>query len=472
MGEGIADELTGIDLGDARLNARSKKIIERLAAHSEATINGALDTWSEAQAAYRFFDNPQVTPDKILQPHLEATVRRIQAHPVVLFLQDTTELDYTGHAAEGVRCLNYKRRLGLLHHVELAVTPDHVPLGVIATQSFDRDPATLGKRPRKTQIPIECKESFRWLEGYRHACEVAAQCPDTQIVSVADREADIYDIFVEAKERWEQHADDGPNAHYVIRAQENRSTLERDPEAGPAVFCKVRDEVAQSPLRACRTIELSRTPKRKARRATLEIRALTVEVKPPHARRGRLPSITHNVVLVQEIDGPHDGTDVCWLLLSTLPIDTVEDVLRVIDYYVARWIIEIYFRTLKGGCTVEKIQLETKDRLLNCLAFYTIIAWRIMHLTYLGRACPQTSCETMFAEHEWKPVWKVATKKALPATPPTLFEFMRLLAQLGGYNNRKHDPPPGPKALWIGMRRMLDFSAAWLAFGPEEERCV
>jgi hypothetical protein len=198
-----------------------------------------------------------------------------------------------------------------------------------------------------------------------------------------------------------------------------------------------------------------------------------VEVKPPHARKAHLPSITHNVVLAEEVGGPGDGTDVCWLLLTTLPIETTDDVLRILDYYVARWVVEIYFRTLKTGCQVEEIRLETNRRLQNCLAFYHIIAWRVLYLTYLNRASPQLPCTAVFHEAEWKSVWRVVRRTPLPKTPPVLSEFMKLLTQLGGYNNRATEAPPGPQPVWIGLRRMLDFARAWLTFGPDAEKsCV
>jgi len=309
-------------------------------------------------------------------------------------------------------------------------------------------------------LPREEKESFRWLTGYRRACQLAAECPDTQVVSVADREGDLYDIFVEAQEQ------SGPRAEYLIRAKEHRRTLERDLEAGPAVYQKVRDEVSRSQLRATRTIELCQTPKRAARQAPLEIRAIAVRIKPPHAR-SHLPSVTYNVVLVEEVGGPGDGTDVGWLLITTLPIATVEDLLRVMDYYLARWIVEIFFRTLKTGCRVEEIRLETNARLKRCLAFYQIIAWRVLYLTYLNRTCPKLPCTAVFDESEWKSVWRVVQKKPLPKKPPTLTQFMQLLTQLGGYNNRATEPPAGPQPLWVGLRRMTDFATAWLAFGPK-----
>jgi hypothetical protein len=460
MCSGIADELRGIKLQDQRLNKRSGRIIELLAANPEASINAACGPWGETLAAYRFFDNPAVTPEQILQPHREATKRRLCEHPVVLLVQDTTELDFTKHPPKDARLLDRPHRFGLYEHVQLAVTPDKLCLGVMGTEFFDRMPETLGKSAERSRLPIEQKESFRWLEGYRSACELAKDCPETHIVSVADCEADIYDIFLEAQQQPGVHAD------FIIRARVERSTLERDLAVGPAVFCKVRAEVSASPRRGTRSIALSQTPQRAARQAQLEIRAITVQVKPPH-ERSRLPSVSYNVVLVEEVGGPGDGTDVSWLLITSLPIETFDNLLQIIDYYVARWTVEIYFRILKTGCRVEDIQLETTARLKNCLAFYMIIAWRLLYLTYLNRTCPTLSCTAVFDDSEWKSVWRVVTKTPLPQSVPTLEAFLKLLTQLGGYNNRATENPAGPQPIWVGLRRMVDFATAWLAFGPQ-----
>jgi hypothetical protein len=457
MCEGIADELRGIDLGDKRLNKRSVRVIEALAKNPEASINASCE--GETIAAYRFFDNEAVECEELLRPHIAATKGRMRVQPVALIVQDTTELDYTDHPPQDARCLNSEQRFGLYEHLHLAVTPDKLPLGVVGVEFFDRAPESLGKTRERATLPIQEKESFRWLKGYRLACALAAECPDTQIVSVADREGDLYDIFVEAQEQ------SGPRAEYLIRAKEHRCTQEHDLEAGPAVYKKVCDEVSCSEIRATRTIELRQTPKRAARQAYLEIRAMQVVVKPPHAR-SHLPSVTYNVVLAEEVGGPGDGTDLRWLLITTLPITTPEDILRVLDYYVARWIVEVFFRMLKTGCQVEKIQLETTARLKRCLAFYQIIAWRVLFLTYLNRSSPDLPCTAVFHESEWKSVWRVVKKKPLPRQPPSLSQFMRLLLQLGGYNNRATEAAAGPQPLWVGIRRMIDFATAWLTFGP------
>jgi hypothetical protein len=462
MCEGIAAELDGIDLGDQRLNRRSKRVVEALAANPEASINSACEGWGDTLAAYRLFDNPALTPEKILQPHYEATVRRLREHPVVLVIQDTTELDFTRHSPRDAQCLNTSSRFGIYDHTHLAVTPEQLCLGVVGEEQCARTPESLGKTAERESLPIEEKESLRWLTGYRLAGELAAKCPATQIISVADREADIHDVFVECQQGAL------PRADFIIRAQVNRCLTERDPEAGGQVYRKIREEVRNSPLLGTRVIELSQTPKRAARQATLEIRALTVQIKPPTERPQMSPA-TLQLVWAHEIGGPGDGTDVSWLLLSSLPITTFEEVLRILDYYVARWIVEVYFRTLKTGCRVEEIQLETMSRLQNCLAFYKIIAARVLYLTYLNRTTPELPCTAVFADSEWKSAWRIVKRKPLPKRPPTLGEFMKVLTYLGGYNNRATEAPPGPQPVWVGIRRMLDFARAWLAFGPERE---
>jgi hypothetical protein len=459
MCEGIAAEFLGMDLGDERLNKRSVKIAEALAATPQASINGAIEEWSDTLAAYRFFRNPAVSPEEILRPHRAATEQRIRAEAVVLIVQDTTEYDFTSHPPQDARCLDAPERFGLYDHTHLAVTPDKLCLGVVGSEQFDRAPETLGKGRQRKALPIEQKESFRWLAGYRLACELQRSCSATRIISVADCEADIYEIFVEVEQQ-------ATPADFIIRARENRCTPQPDPAQGAHAYQKVRDQLAQAEVRFRRKVELPQTPKRQAREAELEIRALTIELKPPDTRRG-LPRVSLQFVLVTEVGGPGDGTDVEWLLMTNLSIDSEKAILQIIDYYIARWAVEIYFRAFKTGCRVEEIQLETMHRLKNCLAFYKIIAWRIVYLTYLNRATPELPCTAVFADSEWKSVWQVAKKKSPPAEVPTLGEFMPLLTRLAGYNNRASERPPGPQVMWTALRRMLDFATAWRAFGPE-----
>jgi hypothetical protein len=138
----------------------------------------------------------------------------------------------------------------------------------------------------------------------------------------------------------------------------------------------------------------------------------------------------------------------------------------VVEYYLARWQIEVFFRVLKTGCQVEERPLETTDRLCPCLTMLMIVAWRVLFVTWMGRTYPHLSCEVVFTTEEWQSVWTIAQRQPLPQEPPTLAEFIGLLAGLGGHLGRKHDGEPGAQTLWIGMQRMHDFAHASVIFGP------
>ena len=473
--DAITKELSGIDLGDKRLNRRSQLVLQGLSVDPQASINGSFDSWSETHAAYRLFDNPQVTPQAILEPHYAATHERIRQHPVVLIVQDTTEYDFSKHPPRDAACLTKPNRLGFYDHTHLAVAPEGWALGLVGSETFERAPESLGSTKNRSHLPIEEKESFRWLQGFRLARQISCECPETRIISVADCEADIYDIFLEA-----QIGRDNPNSpttDYVIRSKENRLLNERIPprehNSRYAVYRKLRDETRQEPVLCRKDIELPETPKRTSRNASLEVRARQVTLHHPKNRAG-LAEVTCNVVYVQEIGlqqpspelKPDDNKLIEWWLLTSLPATTPAEVEQILDYYKARWTIEVYFRMLKTGCRVEQIQLEIMSRVKNCLAFYRIIAWYVLCLTHLNRYAPDQPCTTVFTDSQWQPVWRITTRKPLPPQPPTLGTLILLLARLGGYNNRPKEPPPGPQPLWVGLRRMHDFALALQTYVP------
>jgi hypothetical protein len=458
----IDHELHALHLGDQRLDRRGHLLLERFFAQPQASINAACQGWAESQAAYRFFDNDRVGPDSILQPHQQATLQRLGEHPVVLLVQDTTELDYTAHPVVGAGPLATETRQGFFDHSHIAFTPEGLCLGVLDVDLWARRAEDLGTSKQRQYDPLETKESYRWLQGYRLACRTAAQLPHTQVISVADSEGDLYEVFVEAAQ-----APPTAKAEYVIRAGKNRALTEPDPAAGPDTYHKLRAAMAEAPLVARRQLDLPRTPKREPRTAALEIRAQTLEVKAPYRQHTRLPDLALHVVWVREIDPPAGVEPVDWLLITSLPIDTPAAVLQVVDYYTGRWPIEIYFRVYKSGCRVEEVQLETAERLRPCLMLYKIVAWRLLYVMLLGRELPELPCDAVFAAEEWKPVWRVIQQGPLPKRPPPLGQFVGWLGRLGGHNGRRGDGPPGAEALWRGIRRMADLALAWQTFGPE-----
>ena len=409
MSVSLKDEVHGAEFGDQRLTKRRGKIVEELGAMPTMSVPAATRGRAEMEAAYRFFDNDKVLPEKMLQPHIKATRERISQAEVVLLVQDTTDIDLTRpkQQVKGAGLLEYDTRRGVFFHPLLAFDNHGLPLGVAWQKNWARSEIKK-KRTNKERddwhrkTPIEEKESFRWIEGMRAAREVAEACPWTTCVCIADSDADVYELFCESR------STSRGEMHYLVRACQNRNTC------GP--HSKWLDATRTTPcLFQCSVNVSARTAKtdtetrkrhetRDARIAELEVRATTVTVCPPYRQGRKLPEVTLNVVLAEEPNPPDGATPIQWLLVTTLPIDNPEEVRQIVSYYSIRWQIEIYFRTLKSGCRIEGRQFETLDRILNCLAVYSIIAWKVMYLCRLGRECPDLDCEVIFEPSEWKSV--------------------------------------------------------------------
>jgi hypothetical protein len=469
----IEAETKGADFGDERLNRRYELLLERLSDKPTLSIPAACRGLAETTAAYRFFDSDRTDAAKVLKPHQDATVERIRAHEVVIVAQDTTEVELDRAEERVGGPLNDDSRWGLYVHPLLAMTPERVPLGIVTAKIWSRDPEEFAKsqeekrRQRKAK-PIEEKESVRWLEGYQSACVLAAQTPDTMIIAVSDSEGDIYECL--------QAGTEG-KAQYIVRGCQDRALLEEDhPLLMQTLACKASLGTMKIRVSKREASTGDETKKRKQPRdgriARVTIRSARVLLRGP-ARPGlKLPDIHVNAILVKEENAPKGEEPVEWLLLTSLPIETFDEVTKVLDYYCCRWEIEVYFRTLKSGCKIEELQFERQDRFEVCLAMYMIVAWRVLYLLMLGRECPKMSCEAVLAESEWKSVYVIATGEDAPAKPLQLGAMVRIIAELGGYLNRKHDGPPGPQTMWIGIQRMRDFAIAWSAFGPSARKDV
>ena len=479
----VEKELESVDFGDERLDARFRLMMDDLSQKPSASVPTACGGWAETAAAYRFFDNERVDSEGVLQPHREATLNRIGEEAVVLLVQDTTELDVTRpqQQMKDAGPLNDESRWGFYDHPLVAFTPERIPLGVVHAEIWARDVEEFrahqeekardrwAKDKRKKHRTIEEKESLRWLEGYRRGCEVAHRFPKTQIVVIADSEADIYECFAAADRQ-----DGQKKAEWITRACQDRSLTKSVPQGYP----RLREKVASTRVLGTMELEVRARPPheakkgekrnqpRTARTAIMTIQATQVKLRGPQRPGGRPADVTVNAILVRETNPPRGEEPIEWLLLTSLPISSFKQVRRVIEYYCCRWQIEIYFRVLKSGCRVEDRQFEDAARYLPCLAMYMVIAWRVMYVMMLGRECPEMSCAEVFSEAEWKSVYVVVCRESAPETPPTLQEMIYLIARLGGHLGRTQDGPPGPKAMWIGMQRMTDLATAWCAFGP------
>jgi hypothetical protein len=444
------EETKTADLGDERLNKRLSNVLEMLSRRPTESIPAASKGWDETKAAYRFLDNEAATLERVLKPHGDATRKRIQREGVVLLVQDTTELDYSSKKqTKGLGKLNYDNQLGVHLHTTIAVTPDRVCLGVVQAEVLVRE--KLGDN-RRNKLPIEEKESMRWLNSYRVAQEIAEENANTQVVSIADREGDIYDIFVESEK-----AKGANKAEWIIRAGQNRRILETGEDSS---YTKLFKKIDEAPVVGRIEFNLSRTRDRKARKVKQEIRALAITLKAPYRKGKEFPDIKVNVVIAKEINALKGEKPIEWIILTSLPIGTKEGALQILEWYLCRWQAEIFFKILKVGCDVEELQLKTVDRIKPCLGLYMIIAWRILYIMMLGRSCPNIPCSAVFEDEEWQAAYIVVCRSTPPKVPPNLDKMVRMVASLGGFLNRKGDGYPGPQTIWIGIQRNRDFVIA------------
>jgi hypothetical protein len=446
-------ELESVDFGDERLNKRAPKIIEHFSAHPQASIPQATGTWPEAKATYRFFSNPKVTPEKILQPHQETSQSRIQEHAVVLAVQDTTELNYTAHpATEGLGTIGRRSDSRGMHvHTTMAYTPERVPLGVIHQASWARPIEEYGKKAKRKQKPIEEKESSKWLHSIEATEAIQHEKPNVRLINVGDREADIYDLFKYGAEL---------KSELLVRGSWNRRVEHEADYLWP--------HVEAQPVAETSYIAVPEKKSKKLREAEVELRFTPVTICAPSRRRDKESPVEIYAVYLNEPNPPKGVEPLSWMLLTTLPVTTTEQARTIVEYYAVRWSIEIFHRILKSGCRIEKRQLQTAERLRKCLALDSLVAWRIQLLTMLGRQVPDLPCDVVFEEHEWKALYCFVHKTTEPpATPPPLAEAVLLVARIGGFLARKSDGHPGTTVLWRGLQQLTTISFAWFAFGPE-----
>jgi len=427
-------ECGGAQFGDARLSQRLVSITAALTERPESSLPQALGSWAAVKGAYRFMDHPQVNSQAILEPHRDMTIERIQGEKIVLAVQDTTVISLSTHRkTEGLGPIGPKYSLGMLLHSSLGVSTTGTPLGLLHQHYWAR-----------TEEAPEGKESERWIRSFEESVKGIPE--GTQLVMIGDRESDIFDLFAAAV----------PGVRDVlVRGTHNRKLFGEHPDLAAALD--------QAPLLGTVTATIPRKPEQPEREATLAINATAVTIKPPAGRRKEYPSgIALTAVCVYEQTPPEGEEPIGWVLLSTLPAKTLEQAATLVRWYTYRWRIERFHFVLKSGCHIEQLQLQTAERLENAIAVYSIVAWRLLWLTYQARETPDAPCTVAFSDSEWKALY-VGTHKSVhvPQTPPTLATAVLWLARLGGFLARKSDGNPGVKVLWRGLRRLEDLVTMW-----------
>lgn len=445
MSNWVETEMVAGQLHDARHAKRRAQWLGRLSEKPIHSIPSACHGWAETVAAYRFLDNSAIGEQAILSGHQHATLGRMRTQEVVLLVQDTTFLDYgTTQPKKGMGTVKVKAQEEYLLHPTVAFTPERMNLGVLGLKMWQRpEPPVAQERPRK---PLEEKESDRWLEGYQLACEVQQSCPATLVVNVADREGDIHEWFLDAMGRLP-----GERAEFIIRAKCNRRIAKgTEPRYLWEEMQKVRTAGRI-------TVELTRQPDRPPRQVTLRVAGKRVTFHGARRPGGRLPPVEVVAVYAKEYRPPRGEEPVEWLLLTSLPVADFPSACTVVQWYRCRWEIELFFRVLKQGWQIEQLRVQTDQRLLNAIALYLMVAWRIHRITMAGRAYPHVPCEVAFEPREWHTIYTMQHHRPPPQAPPTLGEMVWGLAQLGGFLARTGDGQPGITSIWRGYQRLHEF---------------
>lgn len=457
----VVKETGSANFGDVRLNKRFGEILNSFGSSPNKSIPGSMKSWTETIGAYRFLNNEDVDSNKILSPHTEATLERIKKEKIVLLPQDTTEIDFTGRKPiNGMGYLTSENSHGFYLHPSIAITPERLCLGVVDMQTWARE--RLGTRSERNKKPIEDKETYCWIKGYEAANNIAKKAPETIVVSIADREGDIYELL-------EKIPSEENKAYWLVRAKHDRNLMD---EAGKALEETLKEAVKNTNpigeiefnLPTGRIHTRGKRSARTERTVKQEVRVCEIYLNPTKKKKQRKSQVKINVVHCVEINGPKNEK-LEWFLITSYPVNDAETAIEIVNWYLCRWQIEVFFKILKSGCKVEELQFETLQSTTNCIAMYLIVAWRILYLTMLGRNCPDLSCDIVFEENEWKSVYAVYKRKRPPSTPPKLNEIILIIAKLGGFLGRKSDGHPGATVMWIGIQRMRDFTIAFEVLG-------
>jgi len=461
-----ADEFSQVALGDKRLNKRLVTLCDRFSDSPESPINQACEDWAETKAAYRFFKNESVDGDQIFDAHKTKTLERTKNHQVVLAVQDTSYFIYTNHPkTRGLGELSVKNgkhrkeiySYGLAMHACMALSTEGLPLGLLDLQITARESINKEKgKAVRDHLPIEQKESYRWLETLR---TTNALMKGKQVVTICDRECDIYDFFKLSKEL---------DTDVIVRANANR-TINRKSRYAQKDVTKLWGHLMGKSKAGTYQINIPRKSKSKhcsgrvARTAVVTVRFASFEMNPPrnHAKHKTedLPNLKMSAIHVLEENPPEDEDPIEWMLLTTLNIISFEDAYEKIGWYALRWRIEMFFKVLKSGFKVEDCRLSHADRLRRYLTVMSIVGWRIFMITFIARTDPDLCCSNFLTSLEWKILFlKIHKGKDLPRVTPSIGEAVVWIAKLGGYIGRNSDGPPGTLTFWRGWKRLSDLT--------------
>lgn len=432
-----------LDFGDIRRSDRFVSIINNISQRPGDSIPQQNEGWYDTKATYSFFRNEDVTLSSLQQAIASFGSKQVAHLERVLIAHDISNISYNDLKAEGLGYLDNKNGRGILCYSSIAISDDGIPLSLIYQQTWTRPEDQLGKAAQRKTTPFEQKESYEWYKGIKGVNE---QLGDSiQKLHIADRGADIYELFFSAYET---------NTDLLIRSTHNRKLGD-----GSHLW----DSVAVQPIAGVVTLEVPDYTGRKKIAAEAEIRYNKVEILRPLRSNNQYESVELTAIDIRQKSNGETGQEpVHWQLLTSLSINTVAEALQCVKWYCYRWLIERFHYVLKSGTKIEELQLKTADSLQKAIHVYSLAAMRIMQMVYQSRATPEISCEVALTKAQWSVLYMLIHKTAkLPENPPTLFDAVAWIGKLGGHLGRKSDGPPGLKAVWSGYQRLCDAEAMY-----------
>jgi transposase-like protein/DDE family transposase len=458
----IEAEFENAELADQRLDRRLIHLATLVAASPGSSFPIAAGNDANLEATYRFLNNDRITPEEILAPHTRQTVRRATSVERLVVAHDTTEFNFGRFEREDLGRVGRGKSFGFYGHFSIAVDfSTREPLGVVGLRTHERS-GDKGRRGHEALQIASDNEFRRWFGGVSDADELlrAHHAP----IHVMDREADSYGLMAELVRR---------ELRFVIRmaSQKRRTGGDTENVAEALVGLSVVAE-RDVPITARRPSAMpayrKHFPERNARSARLKITSTRVTLlRPDSANRAPAKTLTLNVVHVFEPEPPEGEPAIEWRLWTDEPVDTAEQVLAVVDAYRCRWVIEEYFKSLKTGCAFEKRQLESKAALLNALAVFVPIAWRLLLLRTLARdesSAPATRVLTPLQLKCLASALRRLNREPL-AQAPTVRDAMLGVAGLGGHIKNNGDP--GWMVLGRGLEKLLTIELGYIAATEE-----
>jgi hypothetical protein len=457
----VSEEFGSVDFGDPRRKTRLARIADQLAASPESSLPKTLGNPSQLEGTYRFLNNPQIEPEQVLDAHISCTVRRAAKAGTVLVIHDTTEFGFGGEARKGLGRISEGKKEGFLSHYSLCVGLDGRPLGTLGLYAWAREQKRKGRRCQQQSQYDPERESLRWPEAVHRTGELLYG--NAEAIHVMDREGDCMELMADLMEHGHR---------FVIRLAHDRRL---DPDRRRVEVPKLYETLATAPLRLEREVPLSarkggrpqpqtkRFAVRKMRVATLEVRAQTLEISPGNGAPIHLPDrLSLNFIEVSEPNPPEGQEPVLWRLVTTEPIDTVEQVAAVVDIYRQRWLIEEYFKAIKSGCNYQQLQVESARALLIALSIYSAVAWRLLLMRWLDRNSPNEPATAALSTTQLQLLQAVRQKDGKPLpSDPTVHDALMAIAAIGGHLTQ--NGPPGWMILCRGFDKLLLMELGWLA---------